>query len=298
MPIINSEWLLSFLVFADCMNFTRAAQRLHISQPALHVQIRKLAETLAVPLYVRRGRLLELTSQGRELVAFAREQQERTERLLNALVPGSYEPSVTLAAGEGTFLHLLPAALRTFTRSCKAKLRVLTRDQEQAILAVLHGEAQLAVTVVDEVPPALVARKLVQIGPAVVMPQSHRLARRRAVSISALAGEPLIVPPPERPLRVALAHAFAAERVSFSPSIEATGWNLMLCFAELGLGLAVVNDFVQAPRGMVKRPLRGLGSVQYQLLRLRDRKQSEATAALEQAIVSELSAQRRSNSYD
>ncbi|HXK18547.1 MAG TPA: hypothetical protein VNG33_12125, partial [Polyangiaceae bacterium] len=56
-------------------------------------------------------------------------------------------------------------------------------------------------------------------------------------------------------------------------------------FAELGLGVAVVNDFCSPPRGTVRRPLRGLPAVQYQLLRLRNRQLSPAAVALEAAIV-------------
>jgi DNA-binding transcriptional LysR family regulator len=59
----------------------------------------------------------------------------------------------------------------------------------------------------------------------------------------------------------------------------------MMHFAELGMGLAIVNDFCSAPRGTVKRRLIGLPSVQYQLLRRRDRRPSRAAAALEDAIL-------------
>ncbi|HET9933467.1 MAG TPA: LysR family transcriptional regulator, partial [Polyangiaceae bacterium] len=110
--MINSDWLESFVSFAEDMNFTRAAERRHISQPALHVQIQKLSAQLGAPLYVRRGRVLELTAQGREVLAFGREQRARSAQLEAALRPGAREQTVTLAAGEGTFLHLLPPALR------------------------------------------------------------------------------------------------------------------------------------------------------------------------------------------
>lgn len=286
--MINSEWLESFVAFAEAMNFTRAAERRHISQPALHVQIQKLSALLGVPLYVRRGRTLELTAQGREVLAFGREQRSRNAQLEAALRPGAEEPAVTLAAGEGTYLHLLPPALRSFQRSRDCKLRVLTRNREQALSAVLLGEADLAVTVADEVPQSVLARPLLRVGASVVLPAGHALARKRTLSIPSLERERLIVPPLGRPLRNALAHAFSEARVAFVPTIEVSGWELMLCFAELGLGLAVVNDFCKAPRGTVKRRLRGLPSVEYQLLRLRERKPSEAARALEHAITSEV----------
>jgi LysR family transcriptional regulator, low CO2-responsive transcriptional regulator len=48
---MRTDWLQAFLTFSETMNFTRAAAELNISQPALHVKIRKLAEVLGEPLY-------------------------------------------------------------------------------------------------------------------------------------------------------------------------------------------------------------------------------------------------------
>jgi DNA-binding transcriptional LysR family regulator len=62
--MVSADALASFVVFADHLNFTRAAAELHISQPALHVKVRKLAEALGRPLYRRDGRRLVLTADG------------------------------------------------------------------------------------------------------------------------------------------------------------------------------------------------------------------------------------------
>ena len=59
----------------------------------------------------------------------------------------------------------------------------------------------------------------------------------------------------------------------------------MMRFAELGMGLAIVNDFCTPPRGTVRRPLVGLPAVHYQLLRLRERQPTPAVLALENAIL-------------
>jgi DNA-binding transcriptional LysR family regulator len=283
--MIDSERLRAFVAFAERLNFTRAAEDLHLSQPALHVQIRKLSESLNVPLYVRRGRGVELTREGRKLLAFGREQAERQSAFVQSLRLGDGHENAVLAAGEGTLLYLLKDAIRRYQRAAKAPLKVLTRDREQALSAVELGEAHLAVTVTDEVPEGFVAKRVAKVGPVVVLPKDHRLARRRGLSIEDLAGEPLVLPASGRPLRAALARAFAEAGLLLRPAVEAHGWELMMHFAELGLGLAVVNDFCAPPTGMVLRPLRGLPAVQYQLLRLRDRKQGPAALALERAIL-------------
>lgn len=283
--MVNSEWVRAFVMFAETLNFTRAAARLHISQPALHVQIRKLGESLQAPLYVRNGRSLTLTAEGRKVLAFGREQEERAARLIDDIKGTARDTGVVLAAGEGTFLHLLSEPLRAFQRGKRSGLRVLTRDREQALSAVQLGEAHLAVTVIDDVPANIVSRRVAKVGAAVVMPRNHPLARKRSIAIRDLRDEPLIAPPAGRPLRATLAQAWAAADQPWAPAVEANGWELMMRFAELGLGVAVVNDFCSPPRGTVRRPLSGLPTLQYQLLRLRDRRQSPAALALETAIV-------------
>lgn len=283
--MVNAEWLRSFVAFAEALNFTHAAARLHISQPALHVQIRKLSEALGAPLYRRRARTLELTVEGEKVLAFGREQAERTAQLLEDVKGTPHDRSVVLAAGEGTFLHLLGEPLRAFQRAKRGTLRVLTVDRERALNAVLLGEAHLAVTVIDDVPPSVVARRVARVGAAAVLPKAHPLARKRALSVRDLQGEPLIAPPSGRPLRATLAHAWASLDQHLSPAIEANGWELMMRFAELGLGIAIVNDFCTPPRGTVRRRLSGFPSVQYQLLRLRQRPLSAAVLALEEAIL-------------
>src|SRR6478609_9546032 len=199
--MVKAEWVRAFVSFAETLNFTHAAARLHISQPALHVQIRKLGESLQAPLYVRHGRSLTLTAEGRKVLAFGREQEERTAQLIDDVKGTARDTGVVLAAGAGTFMHLLSEPLRSFQRGKHSKLRVLTRDREQALSAVQLGEAHLAVTVIDDIPPNVISRRLAKVGAAVVMPRNHPLARKRSIAIGDLRDEHLIAPPAGRPLR-------------------------------------------------------------------------------------------------
>src|ERR1051326_5711131 len=122
--MIDLDSLWSFAVFAEHRNFTRASELLHISQPALHVKIRKLADALRVPLYRKIGRRLELTEQGKKVAAFGREMRDRSDGFVQALVSGEADQPVVLAAGEGAFLYLLGPALRRFSQVCKIPPRL------------------------------------------------------------------------------------------------------------------------------------------------------------------------------
>ncbi len=291
MPLetLRSDWLDAFVAFAEHRNFTHAARELHLSQPALHVQIAKLSEELGVTLYRRDGRALSLTHQGTQLLAFAREARDRSREIVAELRGEPADATVTMAAGEGAYLYLLGDALRSFTRRSTARLQVLTRDRQGAIDAVRSGEAHLGVGSFSSLPDDVLGTPLVEIGSCVVMPSAHRLARKRTVVLADLADEALVVPPAGRPHRTALAQALETAGVTWRVAAEASGWDLMLHFAALGIGLTVVNDFCRIPRGLVARPLRGLPGVRYSLLSRRGARLGSGALALRQCIVDKTS---------
>jgi DNA-binding transcriptional LysR family regulator len=264
--MLSSSWLEAFIVFAEQLNFTHAARLLHLSQPALHVQIARLGEEVGVPLYQRIGRRLELTAAGIEVLRFARESRERSAQIVEELRTGQSHRPVTLAAGTGAYLYLLGPALREFTRRCKARLELLVRDRAATIAAVRSGEAHLGVATIDGPLDGLEVKTLLRVEQVLVMPARHALCRKRRLQLCDLANQPLIVPPEGQPQRTTLAQALASAGVPWQVAIEATGWQLVLRFVELGMGLTVVNGCCELPRGLVARPLPELPRVSYCLV--------------------------------
>jgi DNA-binding transcriptional LysR family regulator len=263
---VNYDWLSSFVAFSEHLNFTHAARQLHISQPALHVQITKLADSVGRPLYRRKGRVLSLTAEGTRLAAFGREVQDRGKAVLEELRGTRPSGPVVLASGQGAFLYLLGPAIRRFPKD-RYLLRLLTMRGPDVVDAVLDAHAHLGVAAGSVDAPDLEAIPLRSVGQVVVVPNSHRLARKRQLEPKDLSGERLVVAPVNRPHRMMLDQVLETANVDWQVSVEATGWEPMLHFARLGLGITVVNDFCPAPRGMVAVPLRGVPSVTYSLIR-------------------------------
>src|SRR5215475_11502296 len=108
--LLASDALRAFGVFAEHRNFTAAAAALRISQPSLHVKIRKLAAGLGVVLYERDGRRLVLTAAGQRLAAFAADASRRGDELLRELAGES--PALTIAAGQGAFRWVISRGIR------------------------------------------------------------------------------------------------------------------------------------------------------------------------------------------
>ena len=130
---IDADLLDTFVEFAKHLNFTYAAQVRHLSQPALHMQVRKLSEQLGVKLYQRRGRQLELTSAGQKVVTFARDFRHRSQVFLASL--HGYQPKapIVMCAGEGAYLYLLGPAIQQFRRITDQTLHLMVNDADKRL---------------------------------------------------------------------------------------------------------------------------------------------------------------------
>lgn len=283
--MLQSSWLEAFIAFAEHVNFTHAARALHLSQPALHLQIQRLAEAVGVPLYIRQGRRLQLTEAGIELLAHAREQRDRSTQLIDRLRSGHAHGTVRLSAGSGAYLYLLGPAIRAFRRACKARLTLQQDDQAGTLSALRSGSVQLGVAMLDVMPTGMQAQRLVRVPQVLVMPSRHPLARKRVVRIADLAGQSLILPPEGRPQRATLSQALLNQDVPHTVAVEASGWHLVLHFVQLGLGLTVVNGCCQLPRGLVAKPLPELPAIAYYLLSREGAVASTEVALLRRTIV-------------
>jgi DNA-binding transcriptional LysR family regulator len=187
-----------FLAVAEELNFSRAAERLHIAQPALSAQIRTLETQLGCELFHRTTRKVELTAAGQLLLPDARELVERSDLAAAKLVAAARGQQGVLrvgfvahAAGEisteilrrfgaeypGVEVDLVEA--RTLEGSQAAVARQET-DAAFVWLPILHEEL--------ESEPVAFERKLVAMQP------EHRLASQRAVEADELADEPIVAP--------------------------------------------------------------------------------------------------------
>lgn len=281
---LDFDAVVSFAVFADAMNFSAAARQLHISQPALHVKVRKLGEQLDRVLYRRVGRSLELTEHGESIACYGRQLRAGAAEFLGQL-GGMADQPVTLAAGEGAYLYLLGAGIGRFQREAKQPLRLLSLDRDQAVAAVLGGKAQLGVAPLDSVPDPLQSVVMTTVGQVLAVPAGHRFSKRSRLKLKDLAGERLVVPPPGRPHRQMLGALLQSEQVAWEVAMEANGWELMLSFVAMGLGAAVVNACCRMPKGVVAIALPELPSLRYHCFHLRGATQSSNASKLRSTLL-------------
>ncbi len=259
---MNLRRLEYFLAVAEVRHFRRAAERLHVAQPALSVQVAKLEQELGVALLDRNRRGVELTPAGDALVA-------RTRLLLPSLRDAFAEAA---AVGEGragrvvvgfvgsASYRLLPRVLRAAERELPESqivLRQMASVPQTRALTV--GELDLAVVRAPSPSRALAATRILVEPFVVALPTRHALTVSATVPARRLDGLPFVTLPPDAGV---LRDAMLAELADAGacPSIvdEVADMPTVMGLVAAGRGVALVPASVASMRlkGVVFRPLR------------------------------------------
>jgi DNA-binding transcriptional LysR family regulator len=195
---MNFDRLNTFLVAAEDLNFTQAARRLHLSQPAVSQQIRELEESLGVSLFERRGRGLLLTPAGERLRGMALPIMRELKHVEVEMTSFQSIPQGVLRVGASNTpgIYMLPFALGSFsTRFPGVRVSMQVSDTD-AVLRSLH-EGELDLALVEEEPPVgrlhgweklpLIEDELVLIAPA-----EHPWVRQGGITLDQLTQYPFI----------------------------------------------------------------------------------------------------------
>lgn len=188
----------AFLAVAETGSFSRAAERLYLTQPAVSKRIATLELQLSARLFDRVGKTVRLTEAGHAL-------RPRAELILNALndtqralgnLSTTIKGRLSLATSHHIGLHRLPPILRRFTKAYPGVvLDIEFLDSEVAYDKVLHGEIELAIiTLAPKVEPPLIATRIWNDALAFVVAPEHPLADLQQVSMQQLAGFPAVFP--------------------------------------------------------------------------------------------------------
>jgi DNA-binding transcriptional LysR family regulator len=235
-----------FVAVAEERNFTRAAQRIPIAQPAISQQIRRLESELGQPLFLRDRRGIRLTPAGQALLPHARATLEAASGGRDAVAALSGLLTGRLAVG---LVHplpdrRLPRLLGAFHRAHPGIELTLREDQTDALLAALAA-GQLHAALIGQGrydrPPLDVASLLVAREPLVVaVHPTHPLASRGQVPLRALRTEPMVTLTRASKLRSTL--ETACQAAGFAPRIvaETSELGVLVELATEQLGVAVL----------------------------------------------------------
>jgi DNA-binding transcriptional LysR family regulator len=258
---LNLRQVKAFVTVARVGSFTRAAALLHVSQPALTVQVRKLEESLDTRLFDRTSRSVALTAMGRDLLPVLQRTIEDLDAvLLNARGISAGKRGVVRVAALPSFAaSLLPAIILRFRRSNPA-LSFVVKDAiasrvnemvrvEDVDIGVTGGD--LSDTEID-----VVHRGEDRL--CLVYPANHPIARRRSVGIQDLIDVPLVLVASGTSVRATVDAAFA--RLGRHPVVacEATYMMTAVAMVRAGLGLSILPAAareIRAEQGLRTRPI-------------------------------------------
>jgi len=257
--------LRAFVAVADELHFGRAARRLHISQPPLSMQIRRLEDELGARLFERDRRGVSLTAPGQALLGRARHLLAEAERARAEVArvssgEGGVLPLAYTAAATHRLLPRVVPLLRARLPRVRLELREL-RSAEQAE-AIRDGRIELGLVCAPVDALDLALHPLVHERLAVALPARHPLARRKVVRVSDLDAQPYVgVRPDVEPgWALAATRALHAAGVRVEIAQETDTKVAMLGLIAAGVGLSVVSESMRelGRRGVVFRPLRGI----------------------------------------
>lgn len=187
-----------FVAVAEEENVTRAAARLHVSQPPLTRQIRDLEEELSVALFLRKGKSIRLTEAGRLFLREARAALQRVDEAVGAVRAAVREQRGELRVGyaPSPTVEILPLLLRAFEKQ-SPNVRVVLHDHSTPEMLAGLREGRLHAALMMQ--PSRSAARGVTFEPlraypvGILVSPAHRLARRRAVTMNDALAEPLVV---------------------------------------------------------------------------------------------------------
>jgi DNA-binding transcriptional LysR family regulator len=269
---MDTQALSAFLEVADSASFTRAAERLHLSQPAVSKRLRSLEDQIGQPLFDRVGRSVLLTDAGRALLPYARRVVQTLEDGRRALSQLSQTVSGRLSIGTSHHigLHRLPPVLKRFVLDYPdVDLDLHFMDSEDACEAVIAGKLELGIVTLPLQPLPQLDSGVVWDDPlAVVAAPSHPLAARRRIRLEDLAEYPAVLPDADTYTHRIIRTELEARGISPRVRLATNYLETLKMLAAIGLGWSVlpvsmIDDGVQRLSVSGFSPRRELGWVRH-----------------------------------
>ena len=235
--------LQAFRAVAELGSFRRAAEAVHISQPAFSRRIDKLEAALGVQLLERTTRRVSLTVVGRD---FARKVQQLLDDLDNSLLAirglsAHRMGEVTLACVPSTVYYLVSQVVQRFRQTYpRVRVRVLDAGANEVLTAVAHAEADFGLNFVGAEEAGIDFRPLFEERFVAACRRDHPLARRRRVAWADLAGHDFISVSQRSGNRLLIDQALAGLATRPTIVCEAQHVTALLGLVEAGLGVAAV----------------------------------------------------------
>ena len=245
-----------FVAVAEEANFTRAADRVHITQSGVSAQIRQFERELGADLFDRSARTVRLTPAGEAALPHARAALAAAAAVRTACdeVNGLVRGNLRIGMVTGCTVTPLFDALAAFHRQHPfIEITLAEENSDVLIENVRTGQTDIALAAMaGNVPDGLDSLTIVSEGLAAAVAPDHELARLKTVSLRRLTAYPLICLPAGTGIRSVLDQACAAAGIRPTVALQATAPGAVMDLAARGLGVAVLSASMTAEHAGVR----------------------------------------------
>ncbi|MEO5336122.1 MAG: LysR substrate-binding domain-containing protein [Magnetospirillum sp. WYHS-4] len=239
---VTLRQLRAFAAVARHKSFTRAAEELHLTQPAISMQVKQLEAQLGLPLFEQAGRALRLNEAGEEVYRQARaltQQLDELEEVLDRL-KGLERGRLTISA-ISTATYFVPRLLGTFSRRYPGiTVSLDVTNREEALAHLRDNEVDMAIM---GQPPAgleLEAGPFMENPLVIAAAPDHPLAGVSAISHKRLEDEVFLVREPGSGTRSAMERFFRDHRLKLRTGMEMKSLEAIKQSVQAGLGLGLL----------------------------------------------------------
>jgi DNA-binding transcriptional LysR family regulator len=239
----NSDQLGSFLEVAKLQSFSRAAEKLFRTQPAISAQVRLLERGCGAKLFDRSGKKVLLTPAGETLSKYVESMLALHKEALQAIADLNQSPrgKLYLGANEATCLYVLPRAFARFKQLYPLVQISIYRSFSHKILQKLQeGAVELGIVTLPLTMTNLEVIPVFRDEVQVVVPKNHPLARSRSVTVEEMARYPLILPKTGH-MRVVIDHLLHEHRDHLQISMELASVESIKKFVGANLGISLIS---------------------------------------------------------
>jgi DNA-binding transcriptional LysR family regulator len=248
--------------------FSRAAERLARTQPAISIAIKKLEEEVGVPLLDRGRKKIALTDAGEVMLEYAQKIINLRVEAISSIdeLRQLHHGKVAVGANESTSLYFLPNIILAYRQQHRhIKVEVYRTSSEQLSRMVKEHRLDFAILAYDPQDTQLESFPVLQDELVLIMNPKHLLAKKKKVTVQELGQERFLAHNVKSPARDRVIQFFRDHQVPLNISIELATIETIKRFVEMDLGLAIV------PRMCVEEEIRTgkLATVPIQDLRIR-----------------------------
>jgi DNA-binding transcriptional LysR family regulator len=285
---IELRHLRYFVAVAEELHFGRAAQRLHMAQPPLSQQIRRLEEILGHPLFLRTSRNVRLTAAGEELLKRSQQTLRKVSEDIHSTRRIGRGEVGTLTVGfiASSMLTVFPRMLSMYRRQFpEVELRLREFYTSALLRALRDGTADLGITRDAGREEDLHTEILLPEPYIAVVPAKHPLAQKQSIQVSDLRAEPFVLFSPDVGQNAWDKVARLCQQGGFRPRVvqEAPHWLSILRLVGVGLGVTIAPACVEKIADKEVRCLRLRGANIFSHLELAYRE--ETITELERAFL-------------